>query len=56
MEDNHQENARQLESLQSELSIVQSQQNKVDDELGGRRDDLASRERQLRVRNAGGLL
>lgn len=38
-----------MEALQSELSSVQIQQNRVDEELGGRRDDLAGQEKELRV-------
>ena len=49
LEENHSEKAKLLESLQSELSSVQAQQNKLEQEVGGRRDSLAADERQLRV-------
>ena len=38
-----------MEVLQSDLSSVQMQQNRVDEELGGRRDYLAGQEKELRV-------
>ena len=49
LEEIHSEKAKLLESLQSELSSVQAQQNKLDLEVGGRRDCLAADESQLRV-------
>lgn len=50
LEENHSGKAKLLESLQSELSSVQTQQNRVELEVGGRRDSLTADERQLRVR------
>ena len=50
LEETHSGKAKLLESLQSELSSVQAQQNELDQEVGGRRDRLAADERQLRVR------
>ena len=49
LEEDQSEKAQLLESLQSQLSSVQSQHAKVDQELGGRRDSLAAQEKQLRV-------
>lgn len=49
LEADHSEKAEILESLQTDLVGVQSEQNKVDLELGGRRDSLAAQERELRV-------
>ena len=49
LEETHSEKAKLLESLQSELSSVQAQQYKLEQEVGGRRDSLATDERQLRV-------
>ena len=49
LEDDHTEKTRYLESLCSNLSDVHGEQKRVDRELGGRRDDLAAQERELRV-------
>ena len=52
LEETYSAKAKVLESLQSELSSVQAQQKKVEQEVGGKRDSLAAEEKQLRVGNA----
>ena len=49
LEENHSGKAKLLDSLQSELSSTETQQNKLEQEVGGRRDSLATDEKQLRV-------